>query len=468
MARRFAAVALLGLALAAPAHGAFGHSGRWLTTSDGRVFVPHGVDLIATRAPYFPSWFGEDDARLLAREGFTVVRLLLMPAALEPTRGKFDPAYLKQFTDRIALLARYGIATVLAVNQDGYTEACGGDGFPAWMLVGPCDDRWEPFWENDELDGRGLQDRYLDWWRYLAPRVAGLPSVLGLDLLNEPDAPDEEALDAFWKRTVAAVGSLTSRVVFAEPGPPGSPGFRAVVPAGTGYEPHLYCWDTLRHAFGGKLPSQQEIARCVPELSAQLKSELAFATRNGYPFFVGEFGASDELQEQTRIVDALGESFAPWAAYAYTSRLDSSGTPTQSLLRDDRKPASEANAKARKLDALVVPYPVTVAGTPTSWSYDRTTPHVRFAYSTRPVGKRLGAGAQTVVFVPQRAYPHGYAATAGGATIVSRPGAAWLRLRALPGASSVTVAIRSRADATTRTPLDDRICGYDLRPCGSR
>jgi endoglycosylceramidase len=458
MARRLAVLWLLALALASPASGAFGGSGRWLTYPDGRVFVPHGVNLLATRAPYFPSWFGEDDARLLAREGFTVVRLLFLPAALEPAPDAWDPAYLKEFTDRVDLLARYGIATVLALNQDDYAEACGGDGFPAWMVVGSCDDPWAPFWANADLEGSGLQDRYLDFWSYAIPRLTS-GSLLGLDLLNEPQAPDAATLGAFWQRTVAAVSAQTGRLLFTEPGAPGRPEFTAPLPRGTGYETHLYCWPTLEPAFAGKLPSAGTIRKCLPQLRSRLRSELAFATRNGYPFFVGEFGASDELTEQRTVVDALGAAFAPWAVYAYTARLDSSGTPTQSLLKDDAKPASEANAKQAKLDALVVPYAVAIAGTPASWSFGRGSRVVHFRYAPR-------GGGTTVVFVPQRVYATGYAVAATGARVVSAAGAPWLRLRALAGAKQVSVTIAPGRGVPTRNPLQVGICGYDLRSCG--
>lgn len=465
----FAALAAVAAAPATPAP-AFHAAGRWIVDRQGRVFLPHGVNLIATRPPYYPDLFGADDARLLADEGFTAVRSLFLPAALEPENGAFDAAYLQRFVDQAKLLGRYGIATLSTLNQDDYAEACGGDGFPPWAVLAPCDDVWTPFWANAATaDGVPVQDHYLAWWGYAMPRLAAAGSLLGFDLLNEPRAPDTGVLGAFWRRNLPAlVQQAAGQLVFAEPGPPGSPAYGPVLPRGTGTTSHVYCWTTLRHAFARTRPTAKEVDGCIATDAALVRQQVAFATRNGYPLLIGEFGASDELREQRALVDALGEAFVPWTAYAYTARLDASGTPAQSLLRDDERPASAANAKQAKLDALVVPHPVEVAGTPLRWRYDRATRTATFRYSTALVGGgRAKPGLQTVLFVPARVYPTGYAATADGAAVVSGPASPWLRLVARPGAASVSVVLRPRSGGSTLTPLAAGRCGYDLASCGS-
>jgi hypothetical protein len=52
------------------------------------------------------SEFGADDARLLAREGFTVVRLPSLWAGVEPQPGQYDDAYIRRVL-RIALLVSH-------------------------------------------------------------------------------------------------------------------------------------------------------------------------------------------------------------------------------------------------------------------------------------------------------------------------------------------------------------------------
>ena len=80
------------LLLPAPALAASppGHAGRWITDSSGRVLVLHGLNMVYKRPPYLPSaaGFGYDDAAFLARNGFDVVRLGVIYAAVEPSPGR--------------------------------------------------------------------------------------------------------------------------------------------------------------------------------------------------------------------------------------------------------------------------------------------------------------------------------------------------------------------------------------------
>jgi hypothetical protein len=79
--------------------------GRFLYDRDGRVVFLHGVNAVWKQAPYSPpstlfgdpltaSAFDERDGAWLAANGFNSVRLGVMWAAVEPTRGTYDDAYL--------------------------------------------------------------------------------------------------------------------------------------------------------------------------------------------------------------------------------------------------------------------------------------------------------------------------------------------------------------------------------------
>lgn len=461
----------VGLGATATTSPDFGSVGRWITYPDGRVFLPHGLNLVVTRPPYRASWFSDQDARFVASQGFTAMRVTILPQALEAELGRIDTAYLQSFVARQQQLARFGIATLVALNQDGYAEACGGDGFPSWAVLGPCDEPWTPFWANAAAaDSVGLQDHYRSWWDAIAPRFAGAHGLLGFDLLNEPTAPDDAMLGGLWRQTIATVRGVDhAHLAFVEPRDPARPGFGGGFPALTGLAGHVYCAPTLAEGLAGVAPARAEIDRCIRSDAAMLSSQLSLARRDGIAIVVGEFGATDELREQAALVDAMGEAFVPWLAYAYTGRLDSSGAPAQSLLRDDRKPGSEANAKQAKLDALVVPYPVAVAGTPRSWRFDRKTKTATFAFSTARVGGGAFAGRpETVVFVPRRVYPRGYGATVTGGAVVSQPGAPWLKIVAATGARIVRVSLAPRVGTATRSPIEARRCGYDQGPCGLR
>lgn len=477
-----AAAVVTGHALRSPsdagaATSGFHAAGRWIVYPDGRVFVPHGVNTIVTSPPYYNDRLTAADARFLAGEGFTAVRVAVLPSALEPTPGKLDLAYARRFVAQAALLARYGIATLIDLNQDRYAVSCAGDGFPEWATIGGCADdpqlsgvaAWNAFWRNDDApDGVGLRDHYLTWWRTLARLLASSPGVLGYDLMNEPKALDDATLADLWRDAVDAVRSVDrGHVAFTEVRDPALPALPGSFPADTGFTGHVYCATTLLLELAGGTPSANETRGCVEDDTTMLGRQLAFARKAGLAFLVGEFGASDELVEQRALVDAMGSRFVPWLVYAYNGSRDSSGASPQGMLRDERRHGSQANAKQAKLAALVVPYPMAVAGTPQQWSYDRASRRVAFSYATtRAGGGTLARGLQTVVFVPKRVYPTGYTAEATGARVVSAPTAPWLRLVADPGAATVRVTIRPRAGSTTRTPLEANRCGFALRRCG--
>jgi endoglycosylceramidase len=495
-----ALVLLIGplLALTAPSNAAahgdasggyFRQVGRWITYPDGRVFDPHGLDSFSTLAPYYPALLARDDARLMADEGFTSLRVGVEPVALEPRIDAYDPAYLRRFSALDSLLGQYGIGTYITLNQDGYNARCGPwtDGFPNWMvlprtasesLTGPqCEEAWQRFFANARAgDGVGLRDHVLSMWRYAAGVFGGERNIIGYDLLNEPGSgssalPDNKSVvEPLMVKLLGAVRSADQHhLTFAEPNvgadvlapnQPHQPFAYSRAELGvTGYTTHDYC-NTLA-------PSPSALAPCIQAEVKGLADTAAAASKQGFAYFLGEFGASDELTQQAAIVDAADRMFVPWNDYAYNAMYDGSGPATQRLLIDESKPASEANAKQAKLDALVVPYAMAVAGTPLSWSYDRGTARVHFLYSTqRAGGGRFPRQAATVIFVPRRKYPHGYIVSADGAQVISSSDSPWLELYADPGQRSVELTISRAAHRHTLTPLEVHRCGYNLRPCG--
>src|SRR5205814_7119695 len=120
----------------------------------GRVVVAHGVNIMRKTSPYYPSRFGEQDARFLADEGFTVARIGFIWEAVEPSPGVYDDAYIRRIADLDDLLARYGIRTLVDFHQDAWSRADGGDGAPAWATRGATfNDAFAAFWR----DADGIQ-----------------------------------------------------------------------------------------------------------------------------------------------------------------------------------------------------------------------------------------------------------------------------------------------------------------------
>jgi endoglycosylceramidase len=93
------------------------------------------------------------------------------------------------------------------------------------------------------------------------------------------------------------------------------------------------------------------------------------------------------------------------------------------------------------LDALAVPHPDLVSGTPDSYGYDTSTSVFSLTYSTERASGTgaFSAGSVTSVSVPSVQYPSGYAVTVSGGTVVSTGGV--LEVASCSGATSVTVTV---------------------------
>jgi endoglycosylceramidase len=186
----------------------FGHAGRFITDSTGRVFTTHGVNLVYKVPPHEPSvsGFGDDDAAFLEREGFNSVRLGVIYNAVEPSPGVYDGVYLAKIAATTSIVEKHGITPLLDFHQDLYNERFQGEGWPDWAvlddglpaqpqtgfpgnyLVQPALNRaFDNFWANATGPGGvGLVDRYAAAWKHVAETFSGDPGVLGYDLLNEP------------------------------------------------------------------------------------------------------------------------------------------------------------------------------------------------------------------------------------------------------------------------------------------
>jgi hypothetical protein len=136
-----------------------------------------------------------------------------------------------------------------------------------------------------------------------------------------------------------------------------------------------------------------------------------------------------------------------WQEWHYCGCDDPTTTGSgdkQAIVLDPAKPPSGSNLKTVTLDAVTRPYPRTVAGTPTGWSFDPTSRRFTASWTARRAGARggsFGAGAVSEIAVPRRQYPDGYAPDVRGGSILSAPGAALLRVAACTGADQVKVTV---------------------------
>ncbi|MGO8870088.1 MAG: cellulase family glycosylhydrolase [Acidimicrobiales bacterium] len=167
---------------------------------------------------------GDDFAQMRAL-GFNVIRLVLNWSQLEPTPGVYSSEYLQRVQQVVGWAGQQGIYVILDMHQDQYsryilpgkpstlpsgcTSSGGSDGAPSWAvftdgkpacaLFGESDlnpavsAAFYNFWHNQTVasprgaaPGSGLQDHYIGALVALARTFEHNPTVLGYEVMNEP------------------------------------------------------------------------------------------------------------------------------------------------------------------------------------------------------------------------------------------------------------------------------------------
>jgi endoglycosylceramidase len=458
--------------------------GRWLLDPHGRVLVLHGLNMVYKRAPYAPDaeGFGRDDARFLARHGFTTVRLGLVWKAVEPQPGEYDDAYLARIRRTTTILARAGIWTLLDFHQDLYNERFQGEGAPDWAVqddslpaepqtgfpynyfgMAALNRSFDHFWANDPGPGGvGLQDRYAAAWAHVAMYFRATPRILGVDLFNEPwpgtgweqcanpaGCPVFDAtLQSFSQKAIDAIRAVDRRTaVFYEPHVLFNNGAQTgVLPAGKrlGFSFHDYC--LTADAGAGETGGQEGCTQFDDLVWSNADDHVA---ASGDAPLLTEFGATTKRSTLTTMVDRAAAHRTGWQYWAYCGCDDPTTTgpgSTQALVLDPAKAPRGRNLDRAKMRALVVPHPLAVAGTPRSYRYDRAAKVFRATWSVRRAAGlgRFDHGTRTTLSVPRFVYRHGYAAHVTGGHVVSRPDARTLVVAQGRGADRVRVVVRPR------------------------
>ena len=454
---------------------------RWILDEQGRVLVLHGLNMVYKRAPYAPDeiGFGRDDARFLARNGFTTVRLGLIWKAVEPEPGQYDDAYLARIRRTTEILAEEGIWTMLDFHQDLYNERFEGEGAPDWAVQDdglPAEPKagfpynyfgmqalnraFDHFWANDPGPGGvGLQDRYAAAWAHVASYFAGTPRVLGVDLFNEPwpgtgwqtcANPEgcpvfDGQLEAFSQRSIDAIREVDDRTaIFYEPHVLFNNGAQTSVdPEGDrlAFSFHDYCLTAEADAEG------TGGAACDTFDDLVWSNTATHVEESGHAPLLTEFGATTDQQTLRTMVDRAAENLTGWQYWAYCGCDDPTTTgpgATQALVLDPAKAPTGDNIDLAKLRAISVPHPLAVSGTPRRYGFDRDSKVFTDVWSTaRAAGKgRFDGGSRTTLALPHVAYPHGYVVTVAGGRVVSDPGARTLVVVQDRGAERVRVVVR--------------------------
>ncbi len=460
------------------------HAGRWITDAQGRVVVLHGTNMVYKLAPYYPSaiGFGSDDAAFLRRIGFNAVRVGVIWKAVEPQPGVFDDRYLAHITATVKMLAAHGVVSLLDFHQDMYNELFQGEGAPDWAVqdgglpnpklgfpgnytANPAlEHALDQFFTNASgPSGRGLQDWFASAWAHVAARFRANRSVLGYELLNEPfpgtgwpqcvvpsgcPAFDAE-LTALYHRVAAAIRLADPRtMIWYEPNVMFNNGVATHVGAlgdpSAGFAFHDYCLTEAQTGASG----------CSTFDDMVFANALAHVGQTHEALMMTEFGSTTDVSYLQDMLKRADSDMVPWLEWSYCACQSPTDTGQPGIIADPRKPPSGSNLIPGTLSALVEPYPQVIAGTPSPWSFDRTSRTFTLNYSAaRASGRgRFGAGSLTEIATPALVYGGHYGVRATGAAIVSRPGAGVLVLAACRGARAigVTVSPRGRSRGSCR------------------
>ena len=475
MRRLLALLLLAAAALSVPSSAASGpvalhRQGRFLADAQGRIVVLHGVNAVWKRAPYVPpataAGFTAKDADWIAAQGFNVVRMGVIFAGVMPARGVVDQHYLDRIAAEAKLLTDRKIWVLLDFHQDLYSEKFSGEGFPAWAVdddglptpvnAGFPGNYFQPStsraFDNFYANKDGLADLYAKAWGAVAKRFRGSSYVLGYDLMNEPwpgtqfatcaqpaGCPvfDLTALQPVYEKALAAIRAVDrTHLVWIEPQVLFNDGSQTNLDLQgdrLGLSFHQYCTSAgLTHSSGGTATPE-----CGPQGDLVFDNASSVAEKNGWATLMTEFGASDDLDDISRVTTSADKALTGWVYWHYkewgdptTESQDSGG---QGLFTND---SDLRTAKPAKLDLLAVPYVRAWAGLP--GSTQMVAPGLLWA-----VWHAEPTTGLTEVWVPKRAYPKGYRATVQGGTVVSAPNARLLLVKAsAPG--SVTLKVEPR------------------------
>lgn len=185
---------------------------------------------------------GPGDFAEMRALGFNVVRLPISWSRLEPAPGQFSSAYLDQISVYVHWAQQDGMKVWIDMHQDRYNRNTWPgqevDGAPGWATLTdgtPCtpivvstlcaQTAAENFWQDAQVDGRGLQEWYLGALTAVSRRLRSDRRLLGIELMNEPTPgtvapPEFERLQLwpFYRKMIAGLRAAGEwRIIFFEP-----------------------------------------------------------------------------------------------------------------------------------------------------------------------------------------------------------------------------------------------------------
>jgi hypothetical protein len=395
--------------------------------ADGRYIMFRGVCFgpVAKLDPFLPFRKREDFDKfepyldLLLGCGFTTLRLAFIWHALEPTCDTTEPVYNEQYADDffhyIERLGQKGFTTFIDVHQDLVTSEFGGGGLPKWIKQDGSSGRslmlntplwginyvfnralrktFTQFWKNDLTNAEeGLVnfkvlDRYCDMIEYVAKRSAQFPSVLGIEVINEPHPAELESeefeagiLSDLYRECIARIRKH-SKDLFIMLSPQSD--WNVNVRVDKNYRSHLTVDDSnddrlvfAYHYYDGKLTALHGLHfddSKRPEYTEAIAIGVREASRRGMVPFLTEFGSRQNwMRNVTRrhmhwhyeAIEQAAVHSTYWNVNLYNTHATRDGFMQEDFSLLDHK------LEPRNLDLAVRPYPIASSAEPVRIHYN--------------------------------------------------------------------------------------------------
>jgi endoglycosylceramidase len=398
---------------------------HFVIDEDGRLLVFHGINVISA-AKNDPLRVGdttrEDFLHISNAWGFNAVRLLIFWDGIEPRKGKYDQDYLARVRQRLDWCEEAGLYVILDMHQDLYSIKFGGDGAPEWAIQ----DDSQPFerqapWELNyiqpavkaainnfwrvEYGYPELQDHYIDAVLVAVDALADHPTVIGIDLYNEPTMAtpyglfrfESQVLTPLFQRAIDAIRAENNNLwIFFEPSALGpNQGFRSKLgkledprdgEPRLVYFPHIYTLD---------LDICDKYLGMPLFINFWAHQRQIEARRFETPMMVGEFGLNEN---QPGALDFLYEVLAMYDKIT-------SGWFYWSYDRGSWGLQNKNGEELRKADVLVRPYPRKIAGIQPNFHWQPEQRTFSLSYNIRTTN---GQSCVTEVYLPPRAWHEGW------------------------------------------------------------
>ncbi len=444
---------------------------------------------------------GDDFAQMRAI-GFNVARLVLDWSQLEPRPGVYSTTYLDRVAQVVGWARQQGIYLILDMHQDQYSRyilpidqaaapsGCspsgGGDGAPGWAVqsdgkpgcalygideLNPAESAaFANFWQNSPVEGpkgqapgTGLQDHYIGALAALANRFEDDPTVVGYELMNEPQPGSLASLPAangyqassqelypFYTRAIEALTGVRDGLPTCTAGAPTSLSNTCAYPKLASvsrqqiffeplayrnlldfsiqvskpfttypnivFAPHIYTYAfTFEQellglpAKPGGYPPDFTFGYQTAEAEAQAMHSAVFVTEFGdssstdATILAGELAAQESTQTGGTLWAWKGLSATRgscWCTRWQFSTYQTTANGTPGKGNPHRQPSPIDLLLGSRQRELMRVWPTATAGRLGAYAYDPTTSSfVMVATSTAP-GRRGDRGTDTMVYIP--------------------------------------------------------------------